>query len=63
MCILEQLDIVKGVCVAPPEDAIAPGGDAGLARGVIHIRPKVKLEGGGECQLALFVPLYICHAA
>lgn len=32
MCVLEQLNIVKRVCVAPPEDAIAPGGDAGLAR-------------------------------
>ena len=61
--ILEQLNIVRGVCVAPPEDAVTPGGDAGLARGIIHITPRVKLEGRGKRQLTLLVPLHMRHIA
>ena len=63
MGILQQLDIVKGVCVAPPQDAIAPRGDARLTGGVVHISAWIKLEGGGKGQLALLVSLHMCQIA
>ena len=63
MSVLQQLDIVKGVCVAPPQDAIAPRGDARLTGGVVHIGAWIKLERGGEGQLALLIPLYACRVA
>ena len=55
--VLQQLNRVKCILMAPPQHTITPGWNAALGRGVVLVCPRVKLVCRREIESPFLIPL------